>query len=357
VKKVALIPDVPNWAFDIAAHIIKNNLADEYKIDIFPSTDEDFDRDLFKILEHLKDYDVIHFFWRAILLDFESQNFRDRVIEKYGNYDEYVRKNIKKISTGVYDHLFENDIEFNKKFTKYCITYVVSSKKLFDIYKNMDGVKEPSCIMGDCFEKSKFFPTELERFDVEHMETLIIGWAGNSTWNKSQKDENGNAIDFKGYNTILKPVVEELKSEGYNIELYCEDKNIRQIPNDEMCEYYSKIHIYTCVSSQEGTPKPLLEAMGCAVPIITTDVGVVNEALEEKQKKFMLGERIIPKNDSEIRKKLKENIIYLYNNRHFLKDLSEESYECSKYYEISNMKNIYKTYFDMLINKLGGYNK
>lgn len=345
MKKIALVADVKNWAFDIAANIIKSSLSDKYQIDIYYSKSEEFNKDLFIILETLKNYDIIHFFWRKILLDFENEIFKNRVIEKYGNYEKYINDNIKKISTGVYDHLFEDDIEFIKKFTKYCNKYVASSQKIFNIYSNLEGIKKPICIMGDSFEEEKFFPMNKERFDY-HDSKLIIGWVGNSNWNQKEKNTNKDMIDFKGIYTILKPVIEELIDEGYNIKLECADKSIQPIPNEKMYEYYSKIHIYICVSNMEGTPKPLLEAMGCGVPIITTDVGVAKQALGDNQKKFILGERIIGENDNEIRKRLKENIIFLYNNRNKLKQLSEENYKESKKYEIKNMKKIYETYFE-----------
>lgn len=344
MKKIALVCDVKNWAFDIAANIIKNALSDKYQINIYYTKSEEFKKDLFKILETLKDYDLIHFFWRAILLDFEKEEFKQKVIEKYGDYELYVKNMVSKISTGVYDHLYEDDINFNRTFTKYCTNYVVSSQKLFDIYSKLDGIKAPMAILGDSFEKSKFYPINMQRF--EKQEKLIIGWVGNSTWNEKQKDENGNTIDFKGYHTILKPVIEELQSEGYNIELQCADKAVKQISNDDMCEYYSHIHIYVCVSYKEGTPKPLLEAMGCAVPVITTDVGVARNALGQEQSQFILGERIIGVNDEQIKQRLKENLIYLYNNRKKLKELSEENLKLSKEYEIDNMKNKYEAYYE-----------
>lgn len=345
MKKIALVADVKNWAFDIAANIIKKALSSKYQIDIYYSKSEEFKKDLFKILERLKDYDLIHFFWRYILLDFEKEEFRERVEEKYGDFVKYKKDMIKKISTGVYDHLYEDDTNFNKTFTKYCENYVVSSPILFDLYKNMEGVKKPKGIVGDSFEKEKFFPTNMQRFDFKDRSKLVIGWVGNSAWNEKQKDENGNTIDFKGFHTILKPIIDELQAEGYDIELQCADKAVNQISNDDMCEYYSNIHIYVCVSYKEGTPKPLLEAMGCGVPIITTDVGVVRQALGHEQTKYILGKRIIGENETSIREKLKEKIKYLYNNREKLGILSRENYQNSKIYEIENMRKKYDWYF------------
>ena len=351
MKKIALVADVKDWAFDIAAQIIKRALSDKYQIDIYYTKSEEFKKDLFKILETLKDYDLIHFFWRYILLDFEeNEEFKQKVINKYGNYEEYTKRMVSKISTGIYDHLYEDDIKFNQTFTKYCKKYVVSSQKLFDIYNNIDGIKKPTAIIGDTFEKEKFYPLNMERFNFKSGEPLVIGWVGNSKWNEKQKDENGNFIDFKGFHTVLKPVIEELQKDGYNIRLQTADKAVKQISNDDMCEYFSNIHIYTCVSYKEGTPKPLLEAMGCGVPVITTDVGVVNEALGLEGKQFILGKRIIGINDSQIKEKLKEKIIYLYNNKDLLKILSNENYENSKKFEIGEITQKFDTYFENFIN-------
>ena len=343
MKKIALVADVKNWAFDYAANIIKNSLLDDFKIDIYYS--EDFNKNLFEILETTKDYDIIHFFWRKILLEFEHEDFKNLVLQKYTDYNSYVETITKKISTGIYDHLFEDDLKFNKTFTKYCKSYVTSSKKLFDIYNSMDINLKPTYIMGDSFEKERFYPINMERFEFKNPE-FIIGWVGNSARNSKEKDEYGNPIDFKGFNTILKPAIDELISEGLNIKLYCADKNTNPISNENMNEYYSKIHLYVCVSYAEGTPKPLLEAMGCGIPVITTNVGVVNQALGKLQQDFILNTRVIGINDLEIKNQLKEKIKYLYNNRNLLLDLSKENIESSKAYEIGQMKHIYYKYFN-----------
>ena len=58
-----------------------------------------------------------------------------------------------------------------------------------------------------------------------------------------------------------------------------------------MPEYYSKIDLYICASINEGTPNPILEAMACGIPVISTDVGIVKEVFGDKQKKYILEER------------------------------------------------------------------
>ena len=89
-----------------------------------------------------------------------------------------------------------------------------------------------------------------------------------------------------------------------------------------MPEYYNKIDLYICASLNEGTPNPVLEAMACGVPVISTDVGIVPEVFGKTQKEFILKERNI--------KSLKEKIIYLLNNLNMLEILSKENLESIK---------------------------
>ncbi|WP_250147674.1 hypothetical protein [Escherichia coli] len=56
---------------------------------------------------------------------------------------------------------------------------------------------------------------------------MRVGWAGNSKW-------AGELEDFKGYHSLLKPAVEQLQSEGLNIELVLADRQLGFIPHDEM---------------------------------------------------------------------------------------------------------------------------
>ena len=326
MKSIALIVDVPDWAFDLQAHFVKKGLEGIFNVDIFYSKQEPFNEDLVKILEKVKDYDIIHFFWRKTLLPVCDEGIRKSLEEKGINVDKLKQK----LSTGIYDHLFIGDDEYNPLFNEYVKKYVTSSKKLFDIYVNNSNIKNPCAILGDTFDDKMFKPTNMQRFDDINKEKLIIGWVGNSSWNNKLKDENDKPIDFKGYQTILKPAVEELNNEGYKIEIYLADKNINFIPNDKMGEYYNTIDVYVCTSITEGTPRPLIESMGCGVPVITTDVGVAREFFGEKQLEFILDERQIGVSDDKIKEELKEKIKYLYNNRSVLKELAEENYANSK---------------------------
>lgn len=83
------------------------------------------------------------------------------------------------------------------------------------------------------------------------------------------------------------------------------------IPHYRMPQFYSKIDCYICASLHEGTPNPVLEAMACGVPVITTNVGVVEECFGTLQKNFIMKERTV--------KELKEKIIKLLKIEKYLK--------------------------------------
>lgn len=76
MNKIALIVDMPNWAFDIEANLLKEKLQDFYNIDVICASDEKYDNNLFLILESVRNYDIIHFFWRKLLIQFNSEEFK-----------------------------------------------------------------------------------------------------------------------------------------------------------------------------------------------------------------------------------------------------------------------------------------
>lgn len=157
-------------------------------------------------------------------------------------------------------------------------------------------------------------------------------------------------IDLKGFNTIVKPIIQELREEKYNIEGHYADRNEIWRKEEEMPQYYSEIDLCICASIHEGTPRPVLEAMYCGVPIISTDVGIVSEALGKKQKEFIVGDRENGKNDEEIKKILKQKIIELYNNREKFKELSEENLKSMVEFDGGKTIKAFEQFFDKCLS-------
>lgn len=330
-KKIALIIDTEGWAFDNIAKQIKKNLI-EYDIDIIPG--RIFEGNMLKLFLYCEDYDLIHFLWRGYL------SLIDRVeMKEYSeknllmDFEEFQKKYIKnkKISFSICDHLYLNKEEMwrTEEIFKYSNSYIVTSKKLFNIYSKFD--KKPKMIIHDGVDLYKYTPVNLKRF--ENIDKVTVGWVGNSKFKDSDGDE-----DMKGVEGIIKPAISELQQEGYKIELKLADRNIKMISQEEMPQFYNSIDLYVCTSKTEGTPLTVLESMAMGIPVISTDVGIVTEVLGEKGKKYILEERT--------KECLKNKIKELINNKVDFKEISKENLEKVKNYDYKKICLKYKEFFE-----------
>ncbi len=310
-KRIALVADTDNWAFSNIARNIERYLSDEYKIDILYTNNF---RNVYQLVSTLKNYDLAHFFWRAYLnfiVNKEYIGVNDMLLdEAKSDIDELLKTCV--ITTSVYDHLFldDKDAKSFKKMFSSVRSYSVSSEKLNSIYSRIEMYPSPDSVITDGVDTNLFVPTNLNRFYVSDR-PLQIGWVGNSNW----AAENG--VDYKGVHTILMPALEILKSRGIEVTARFADRANGFIPLEEMPAYYSSIDVYVCPSMIEGTPNPVLEAMACGVPIISTDVGIVREALTGAQEHFIVDERT-PEHFADAIEKL-------HYDRDLLSKLSEEN--------------------------------
>ncbi len=331
--KIAIIIDKEGWALDNASKEIKRYLSEFYDIDIIPN--DIFGDNAIKLFLYIKDYDLIFFMWRGIISWLYSDFSKD-YIDKLGlEYNEFLQKYVKekKILTGVYDHLFLDSEQERTDFVlKNVKSYLVCSQKLKKIYDNFE--KKPSNVISDGVDLELFKMTNINKYKAEDNRTIIIGWCGNSKFVDDKDD------DLKGLNRIIKPAIEELKNEGYNVELEVADRNINFIPHNQMREYYNRIDIYVCASRTEGHPAPVLEAMACGVPVISTDVGIVPEVFGKKQKEFII-ER--SKDD------LKNKIINILKNKKVLKELSEENLQQIQKWSWQNKAELYRKFFEEVL--------
>ncbi|MDD2628286.1 MAG: glycosyltransferase, partial [Clostridia bacterium] len=285
-KKIALIVDVKNWAFDNIAKNIVKNLSDKFDFKIVYMSE--LADNIVHAMYACMDCDLVHFFWRGHI-NFINGEFAKYYLGYYGQgYEKFKEEIIDKlyITTSVYDHKYlDDEFTLTKNIMDFVKNYTVSSKKLLDIYNNLN-IKKPYMEITDGVDLDVFYPINIDRFTNIKNRTINFGWVGNSNWGKDKSDH-------KGVNTILKPAIKQLKEEGYNIEINFADKQNKHIPINEMVNYYSKIDVYVCTSLNEGTPNPVLEAMACGVPIISTDVGIVREVLGTKQQDYIMEERSI----------------------------------------------------------------
>jgi len=332
MKKIALIVDADDWAFANIANSIKKNIK-KYEFKIIPLSY--LNNNMVRGIIYASDCDLIHFFWREDLLLYKEEKFQWylRVLGipslQYFE-DEYLNSKI--VSTCVYDHLFlEDDFQKTQAIFNNYSNYYVCSNILNDIYKDLDIINKPKCVITDGVNLDEFYPKNEVRFKNIKDRTLKIGWVGNSAW----KDE---IEDFKGANTILKPAIKDLQEEGYKIAEYFADRQVRMIPHDKMVDYYSNIDVLVCTSKCEGTPNPVLEAMACGVPVISTRVGIVPDVLGKKQSKYILKERS--------KECLKETIKEFINNYDSIDEIRKENIKQIQNWSWVKICKKFEKYFD-----------
>lgn len=336
-KKVAIVYDKDGWAFCNIANEIKNNLKEDFDITIFPVSV--FNDNAVRLMLIANQFDLVHCLWRGVLSSLNYDYPRSYIYNMGMTYDEFIDKYVKtaNITTSVYDHKFLNDEEFEntKLFAKYVKNYTVSSNILKEIYDKLDIDKKPMAVISDGVDLDLFSPMNLERYDVDKLKSrkIRIGWVGNSQFTDSEGDD-----DLKGVKNIIKPALNELIQEGYQIEMKFADRKDGYIPHDKMPEYYNSIDLYVCASKNEGTPNPVLESMASGVPIISTDVGIVREAFGEKQKKYIM------ENRSKI--DLKNKIKDLLNNLEEFKELSAENLKQIQEWSWENKCQQFKEFFN-----------
>ena len=301
--RIALIADTDNWAFYNRAVFLKERLSNYFDFRIIPATTALQDNVL-QVILLVQDCDLVHFFWRGLLFSLDDENvvFKRNEIDA----DRFIEEKFSNIAktTCVPDHALLDDeyIEKSKKALNLVDDYYVMSDKLFKIYNNLD-CKKPCGVIRGGVNLDIFTPDNLERFNIDNIQNrkIIVGWSGNSKWG----DWDGkNGVDVKGVDTILIPAIEQLKQEGYDIDLKLADRNIKFTPIEEMKDFYNSIDIYICTSKEEGGPNTILESMCCGIPIISTNVGFVEEVLGKKQSEFIINERSI----ENIKSKVKELI-------------------------------------------------
>lgn len=329
-KKIALIIDTEGWAFDNIAHQLKNNLT-EFDIDIIPG--RIFEGNMIKLFLLGEDYDLIHFLWRGYLTLIDRAEMHNYIEALGMSFEKFKQKYIlnKNITFSVCDELYlSGDDEWRTEETmKYGKEYFVTSKRLYNIYQQFS--KKPQMVIHDGVDLQKYIPENLDRF--KNIETVRIGWTGNSKF----KDSEGDS-DMKGVEGIIKPAIEELQREGYSVELNLADRNIKMIPQEEMPKFYNSIDLYVCASKTEGTPLPIIEAMAMGVPVISTDVGIVSEAVGECNKKYILKERT--------KEDLKNAIKSIIKNKQDFEEISKENIEKVKQWDWKVIAQQYKEFFE-----------
>jgi glycosyltransferase involved in cell wall biosynthesis len=286
--RIALIVDVQDWAYGNIARQLMRRLGSHFEFRFLPM---DVIDNPARALMLAEDCDVLHFFWRETL-GILSTDYVSSYLGWGGvDYEPWKNRFVlqKAISTAVYDHLFLDDAARKQRLPLFqqADAYYVSSGKLKAIYDGIAEYGKPAAVLPDGVDRDMFFPRRHERLQACGNRELVVGWVGNSAW-------SADVEDFKGVHTILKPALAQLQQAGHRLRAHFADRRTGFIPHAEMVDYYAEIDVLVCTSKIEGTPNPVLEAMACGVPVVSTDVGIVRDALGPLQREFVLAQRDVP---------------------------------------------------------------
>lgn len=338
--RIALVVDTIGWAFWNIAHQLRTHLSDSFDFDIIAA--RELDDDIVRILLLAQEADLVHFFWREHYFLFDTTYTRSRVQSLGLSYEEFCRRfiNGRVFSTSVQDHLFlEPHLAAERRpiFSRRVAGYYVGSAKLRAAYEALEGYPAPAATLPDGVDTTRFQAQNVSRFDHLASRPLVVGWCGNSRWVDA-------AIDFKGVNTLLRPALAQLKREGIAVEERFADRNDRMIPHSEMPAYYSQIDVYVCASLCEGTPNPVLEAMAAGVPIVSTDVGIVPDALGPRQRPFIVEREI---------ESIKRALTAIKSEKGLARALSEENRQQIAAWDWSHRAAAFRPYFESLLAAAG----
>lgn len=231
MKRILLLADRPNWAFDIVAHALAKRLAPAIVAEIAYSEQR-------PELDPGR-YDLLHvFFWG------------ERWHQRRFNDSHQVMKEVS-------SHRFEYEAEYGprtpheavRRFMSDAGTLVATSQRLYDRFSSAHHRVRQYRLGVDT---DIFQPGALLREGP-----IRICWVGNV------RDP------LKGIEDLLRPA-----SQAAKLQIWTPPGDL---PQPQMANFYRSFDVLAISSVAEGTPLPLLEAMACGLWIVSTDVGVVPE--------------------------------------------------------------------------------
>lgn len=256
--RIALVVDVPNWAFHRIAKAVQLYSPEDLLVDIYFA----YQTDLRSLHEYLDSrYDLIHYYWRLIPL--------------------HVKKGNAKVTTAIYDHQYLDDHSLNNQIFKIVDGVYASSVILKEAYDSKYGELLPKVFdyCPDGVHRELFVSSRVYKSDT--LNPLELIWVGNSKW---------GADDHKGFNNVFLPLIEMIQKSDYadKIQINVIDASIKKRTFTEMSSVYEQADILLCTSKNEGTPNPVLEASASGLTWISTRVGIVPELAGPIQQTYIV---------------------------------------------------------------------
>ena len=302
-KKVLIIPDAPNWALDKnAKDLVKYNKSN---LELNVVYSNDFKRDWKR---YYKEYDLLFPMFKGMFFDMLKAGIpHDKVVTGIRSYHFWDKR--KTLPPG---YNTKPSWEVIRKMRK-AVLVNTHCKELWYIFSKHFPVVHTKYTC----DLEMFYPENKKQNDK-----VVIGWTGSLT----------NHPGKRGYHEFIKPITDEFPE----FELKVQDGSVNPITDDnQMREFYNSLDLYIIASRSEGTPRPAIEAAACGVPVISTDVGIIPELIEEGVNGFVVdrtyeaiksklqwianNQEILPQMGKNIRQKMEnefnwENLIYQWTD-------------------------------------------
>lgn len=240
---ILFIVDIRNWAYDYRAKTWQKMLEDSYSIDILYLEDYSETKNIF-IFDHAKYDGIVIFYHRALKSSALSGTPLplDKVAVCINNCKWKVDG-----STYTYNTYFK-DIKVLA-----CCNDV--------ILKEFSRFHNNTCKVSQLVDNKIFYNTRKNLVSDRIKRNFIVGWSGNKT--NIYKN-----VDF------ITRACEEAR-----VQLSVSDNLNQEILN----KWYNALDCVVCASIDEGGPNMLLESGACAIPIITTPIGLVPEIIQHEK--------------------------------------------------------------------------
>ena len=257
-KKVLLIPNMPYWAVDkCAKDLVKYNRSDIVLTIAYYS---DFLRDYDRLYN---EYDLLFPMYTGLFFRFLSRDIpADKTITGVRSY--FLWDDGKTVPPG---YNVKPPRHVRNRLKKALLVNTICRKLwyLFSPYLRIVHTRY-GC------DLELYFP---DRKPGKSRSALVVGWAGSLT----------NHPGKRGFYDIIEPACAAVEG----VELKVQNCEKRWITDDgEMRGFYNSLDLYLCASRTEGTPRTMLEAAACGVPVLTTDVGLAPELVEQGVNGFVV---------------------------------------------------------------------
>jgi glycosyltransferase involved in cell wall biosynthesis len=292
IKKVLIVADKPNWAYDsIAKSILKyNNYKIKFDIDYIKKTKN-------KLRKNHKQYDLIFILGWQLIAHFENGQIK----EDLGFLDK------RKVITGIHSHhswdnkktVPNKDVEPPKVLIEYLNSFKAVNCVSLKLYKlfNRQGLNNLHLT-----ENGVDIEIFTQRKTFNFGKQLNIGFSGNSQ----------NHDWRKGVSEFIMPST--IKTNVNFVEANKTDQLL--IPQEKMPEFYKRIDLYICASSSEGFSLSVLEACASGIPVISTKVGGCEDLIIDGYNGFLVEREI---------ESIVEKINYFKENRNLIIEMGNNN--------------------------------